>query len=228
VGGTIGGESSVAGGCRTTGGEVEPMPVLVMSREVAAKLLAERRAAGDNRWDEVWDGVHVIMPEADIEHDDISAFLIYVFRTVFAADPGNRVHGRVNVSDRVRGWTTNFRVPDTAVFLAGNPARDCRTHYFGGPDLAVEIVSPDDRSRDKLDFYAAVGTREVLMVDRGPWQLELYQLRRSRMRLAGAAAVGEGDPLPSSVLPLSFQLVRGRPRPKVKVVHIETDLEWVG
>ena len=63
-------------------------------------------------------------------------------------------------------WTKNYRCPDVAVFLPGNPAEDRETHWLGGPDFAVEIVSRDDRSRKKFDFYAKVGVRELLLVDR--------------------------------------------------------------
>ena len=204
------------------------MPVLVLSRNVAAKVLADREATGEHTRDEVWDGVTVIMPEADIEHDDIAGFFYRTFGAAFGVDPANRVHFRVNVSDRAEGWTDNFRVPDMMLFLAGNRAQAIGTHYVGGPDFALEVVSPDDRSRDKLDFYARIGTREVLIVDRDPWRLELYQLRRGRMRLRGAVAPGDTDGLTSSVVPITFELVRGRPRPRVKIVHTESGQEWVG
>ena len=204
------------------------MPVLVMNRDVAAKLLAERKAAAASRWDEVWDGVTFIMPEADIEHDDLSVFFIFVFRTVFASAADHRVHGRVNHQRPGDRLDENFRVPDMSLFLPGNPAQDCRTHYRGGPDFALEIVSPDDRSRDKLGFYASVGTRAVLILDRDPWQFELHQFRRGRMRLRATAAVGDGQSLSSSLVPMTFELVRGRPRPNVKITHTETGQEWVG
>jgi hypothetical protein len=88
-------------------------------------------------------------------------------------------------------------------------------------------VSPGDRSRDKLGFYASVGTREVIVIDRDPWRLELYQLIRGKLRLRTTTAPG-GAALSSYVAPLSFQLVRGRPRPKVKITHTETGQESVG
>ena len=117
--------------------------------------------------------------------------------------------------------------PDVCLFRAGNPAEDRGTHWYGGPDFALEIVSPDDRSRDKLDFYAGVGTREVLILDRDPWRMELYQVSRGKMRLRGTGAVG-GGVVTSTVTPFTFQLVRSRPRPKIKITHSESGQEWVG
>ena len=61
-----------------------------------------------------------------------------------------RIFPGCNVSDRPKRWKKNYRCPDVAVFLPGNPAEDRETHWFGGPDFAVEILSPYDRSREKL------------------------------------------------------------------------------
>ena len=100
-----------------------------------------------------------------------------------------------------------------AVFLKGNPAKDRDTHWFGGPDFAVEIVSPSDRSRDKLDFYAKVGVRELLIVDRKPWKLELYRNDGSALALVGTCPVTKPKPLDSQVIPFRFTLAAAVPRP---------------
>jgi Uma2 family endonuclease len=205
------------------------MAVVVLDRDFGKSVLSMRETGAEERFrDEVWDGVTLIIPEADNEHDDLVGFFRFVFRLVFAPEMGHRVHSSVNVSDRPLKWKQNYRVPDVALFLADNSADDRKTHWFGGPDLAIEIVSPDDKSRDKLDFYAKVGTHEVLVFDRDPWQLELYQARRGHMRPAGTIRPGDGKKLTSGVGPLTFQLLRSRPRPKVKIVHTETGQEWVG
>ncbi len=204
------------------------MPVVVLDPELTEQILADREASpGGRRREEVWDGVTFIMPDADTEHNDIAVFFSWVFRSVFSPDRGDRVQGSTNVTNRPKRWKSNYRNPDVCLFRNGNPAEDRRTHWYGGPDFALEIVSPDDRSRDKLDFYARVGTREVLILDRDPWRMELYQLSRGKMRLRGAVPPG-GGVLTSGVTPFAFQLVRGRPRPKVKITHTETGQEWVG
>ena len=74
----------------------------------------------------------------------------------------------------------NYRIPDLIVYLNTNPARDRDTHYVGGPDFALEVVSPGEDGTAKLDFYAAVGTREVLVIDRDPWALTLYRLENGQ------------------------------------------------
>ncbi len=93
---------------------------------------------------------------------------------------------------------------------------------------ALEVVSPDDRSRDKLDFYAKAGTGEVLVVDRYPWQLELYRRRDDEMCLVGRIKPGDHRKLLSAVIPFEFQLLRGRLRPKIKIIHAGSEQQWVG
>jgi len=205
------------------------MAVMVLNKELADEILEGRNGFDrPNRREEVWDEVTYIMPEANVEHDDIAGFFYRVFWAVFGIDERNRIQFRVNLSDRTVGWKSNYRVPDTMVFLAGNPAKLCGTHYCGGPDLALEVLSPDDKSREKLDFYALIGTREVIILDRDPWQLELYQLDQGEMKLAGTIEPGDGKKLSSRVGPIEYQLISSQPRPKVKIVHTKTGQEWVG
>src|SRR4051794_30367769 len=132
------------------------------------RFLARRRRFGGDRFDEVWNGVYVLSPDADNQHQKLSSRLVAVIDRALG-DP-DRIHvlGGSNITDRSEEWTTNYRVPDVAVFLPGNPAQDRGTHWLGGPDLAVEILSRGDRSRKKFAFYARIGVRELMLIDRRP------------------------------------------------------------
>jgi len=55
-------------------------------------------------------------------------------------------------------------VPDVLVFSNDTAAIDRKSHWLGGPELAIEIVSPGDKTLEKLDFYAAVKTQELLVI----------------------------------------------------------------
>ena len=203
------------------------MPVLDRERDYATKELPTWKASPDHRREEVWDGVTVIMPEADLLHNDLDGFIYRIFFALFAEDYRHRVYHRLNLSDREEGWTQNYRNPDMALFLETNPAKDCGTHMCGGPDFALEVMSPGDRSREKLGFYAAIRTREVLLLDRNPWSLELFRFEGNEMRLAGQVVPDDGQILASAVVPIGFALIQSAPRPKVKIVHNETGQEWV-
>jgi Uma2 family endonuclease len=203
--------------------------VMVLSPYWAEKVLADREALPpDSRREEVWDGVTYIMPEADNPHDKIAGFFYRVFWAVFGGDEANAIHFRINVSDRDKGWDKNYRNPDMCLYLAGTAAKDMGNHWVGGPDFALEVVSPNDYSREKLDFYAAVRTREAMIIDRDPWQLELFRLSRGAMRSRGTVRPDDGKTVKSAVAPFEFALVAGEPRPKVKIIHTETGQEWVG
>ena len=88
-------------------------------------------------------------------------------------------------------------------------------------------MSPHDRSREKFDFYGSVATRELLIVDRYPWALELYRLREGELRLVGASTTERSDVLSSEVLPLSWRLVAGPRRPQIEVVHADRRQRWI-
>ena len=200
--------------------------MIVLDDGLTESILEDRRSKGNRLRDEVWDGVTYIMPDPNNEHQDIAGFFYGVFWTLFGLKSGYRVQGTPNLSDRIEGWKDNFRNPDMAFFSPDCAAEDHGPFWYGGPDFLLEIVSPYDMSRDKLPFYESIETREVLILDRDPWQLELYQLRRGKLRSAGIVRAGDGKALTSNVVPLRFALIRGRPRPKIRITHTESNQEW--
>ena len=118
-------------------------------------------------------------------HQELVGKLSTAFLLALSGIQGASVYPGVGVSDNPEEWTSNFRCPDVAIYLPGNPALDCDTHWLGGPDFAVEIVSKWDRSHDKFGFYASVGVRGLLFVERRPWSLELYRRDGQTWKLAG-------------------------------------------
>ena len=203
------------------------MAMLVLDQWVEDRVKAERRVSGADRYDEVWNGVYVVAQPPDNEHQDVRTGLCSAMQTAVGSDCGNRIYPGVNVSDRVEGWLFNVRVPDVAVVLPGGVAQDCGTHYCGGPDWCAEVTSPGDRSRDKPDFYALVGVRELLLVDRDPWALELYRLHADRLALVGHSDIDKPDVLAATVVPVSFRLVTGPNRPAIDVTHRDGVQHWL-
>lgn len=165
-------------------------------------------------------------PSPNDEHQEVVANLVVIFG-VSVAWPGlGLIRPEVNVSDRVAQWEHNFRCPDVVVYLRGTAARNLGTHWVGGPDFGVEVISRDDRSREKLAFYAAVGARELLLVDRYPWALELYRLAGGVLQPAVISSPDRPDWLTSEVLPLGFRLVGDEPRPVIEVAHSDGVQRW--
>jgi Uma2 family endonuclease len=203
------------------------MAMVVLDPSVEERLKAEREASGLDRYDEVWEGVYMMAPLANIEHQGLQSGLAAAMRNSVGWDRAIHVHAGANVSDRQEEWTHNYRIPDVVVVYPGGAARDCGTHWCGGPDFCVEIASPGDRSRDKLDFYARIGVRELLLVDRDPWTLELYRLTNARLELVGRSDLSTQDTLASTVVPTSFRLVPGTPRPNIEVTHRDGVQRWL-
>jgi hypothetical protein len=90
----------------------------------------------------------------------------------------------------------------------------------------VEILSPDDKTRSKIPFYETLGVRELLLVDRDPWQLELYELQYGQLALAGQSCFTQPSPLESKVVPFQFRLIPG-PRPSIEVICLTDQRKWL-
>lgn len=202
------------------------MVALILDDWLLEDLVSQRRSLGIDQRDEVWDGVYLIFRPTNNEHQLLSIrFGSVCVEVVDQSQLGVAFPG-VNVTDRDDEWTKNYRCPDVAVYLNGNPAEDRGTHWFGGPDFAVEIVSEGDRSREKLGFYANVNTRELLIIDRDPWRLELYRLEDGELKSAGIATVENAKAVCSTVLPLRMQLISGDRRPLIEIFHATEDRQW--
>jgi Uma2 family endonuclease len=201
--------------------------MMVLDAAEERRLKKERALSGADRFDEVWEGVYMMAPLANNEHQVLATRLGVVYQIVLPWNDENVVLVGINVSDREKNWKHNYRCPDVAVFLKGTSARDCGTHWFGGPDFAVEVVSRNDRSWDKLGFYASVGVRELLILDRKPWRLELYRLKDGELRLVGTSTPKQPNAVASQVLPLTFALRAGKPRPRVVVTKDDRSQSWV-
>ena len=203
------------------------MAAIILDRDLEKALIRKRRATGADRHDEVWDGVYVMSPNANNEHQVLGFKLTMAFHLAIEGIAGAIAYPGVNVTDRADDWTKNYRCPDVAVFLAGNPAQDRKTHWLGGPDFAVEVISPRDRSRKKLDFYAKVGVRELLLVDRKPWSLELYRLIDGELKMVGKVMPDPAQSLTSQVLPIALRLLPGDPRPTIEVTQTADARQWL-
>ncbi len=199
----------------------------VLDPKLVERLKAEREACGGDRYDEVWDGVYVMPPLPNDEHQELVMGLSYALQDVVGWTGLGDVRPGVNVSDREQGWEHNYRGPDVAVMLRGGRARNLGTHWVGGPDLLVEIISPNDETRQKLPFYGQIGVRELLLIDQAPWALELYQLQGVQLVQVGRATVDTPAVLTSAVVPLTFALQPGTGRPRIEVIHTASGRHWL-
>jgi Uma2 family endonuclease len=202
------------------------MDTLVLDPYVSERLLRERRDRGIDVFDEVWEGVYVMAPAPNDEHQEIEMNLAQSLLELVRDKKRGTVRMRVNLASDPADWEHDYRIPDIVVFLTDSPAVCHDTFWSGPPDFIIEITSPHDKTREKLAFYAKVETRELLLIDRDPWQLELYQLKGKSLALVGSTAPGDASAVSSNVLPMTFKLLAGSPRPTIEVVATDLKRTW--
>ena len=115
--------------------------------------LARRRALGQDRFDEVWEGEYHVAPAPSGRHAQVDDRLGWVLRPTRRARGPARRHVLQHRHARTSG-------SQTGVLPRGRPGR-----WNPTAAIVVEVVSPGDESRRKLDFYHRVGVEEVLIVD---------------------------------------------------------------
>jgi Uma2 family endonuclease len=203
------------------------MDTLIVDPHLSERLIEERRTRGADHFDEVWEGVYLMAPAPNDEHQDLTGGFTEVLRTVVDRAGLGKTRPGINLASDPDDWGHDFRVPDVAVFLNGSKAVCEGTYWTGPPDLLVEIVSLWDKSREKLGFYEKVGARELLIVDRSPWQLELYRLRSGTLSLV--SQIGPNDPgsIQSEVVSLQFRLISGEPRPTIEILTSDRSRSWI-
>lgn len=204
------------------------MTTVILDPHLAERLRADRAARGIDCWDEVWEGIYMMAPARNNEHQQLVSGLLSILQDVVGWPGIGRVFPGINVSDRSDDWERNYRIPDISVFLNDTTAVDRGSYWQGGPDLAVEVVSPGDQSRAKLDFYASVHTRELLILDREPWQLEFYRLSSNSLELIETIRPSDGKSVQCDTVGLTFEL---RPseiddRPSLIVTHPDSGRDW--
>jgi Uma2 family endonuclease len=199
--------------------------MLVLDPYVSRRIIAERHEREIDKHDEVWEGMYVMSPGPSNEHQRLVGELWGIFNEIVKPQGGLAFPG-ANVTDREVDWEYNYRTPDVVVVLPGCKAKDIGVAWCGGPDFLVEIRSPYDKTMEKLDFYARVGVRELLVVNRETKELELFALRSGKLESQGRSVPESPLLLVSSALPLSFQLKDGDD-PQIHVRQTDgTDNEW--
>jgi Uma2 family endonuclease len=118
------------------------------------------------------------------KHGEVESQLHALLRPLAQA-AGLRMRGQFNL-----GEDGDYRVPD------GGLHRDRSDRvYYPSAALVIEVVSPGDESWGKLDFYAAHGVEELLIVDPQEKAVswlgleggEYQHLKRSRLIELGAS-----------------------------------------
>jgi Uma2 family endonuclease len=118
------------------------------------ELLERRRQTGADRHDEVWEGVYHMIPAPGTAHSFVAHQLAVLLDAPAGAD-GFVVSAEFNLGAR-----DDCRVPDLGV----HRERRLGT-WIPTAAIVVEVLSPQDDTWEKLQFYAVHGVDELLVVD---------------------------------------------------------------
>ena len=135
----------------------------------------------------MWEGVLHMTPAPSLEDQRILGRLVAFLEPLLRSSKRGTLLPGVNVFRTA----TDYRIPDLTFVAAG------REHVLseagvreGGPDAVIEIRSPEDETYEKLPFYASIGTREVVVIDRDTKQPEVYRLAGAELLRAQSDADG--------------------------------------
>jgi Uma2 family endonuclease len=176
--------------------------------EVDPSLLEQRRRLGLDRWDEMWEGVLHMTPAPANEHQRILDELLFFLMGQLRRTKRGTIRSGINVFDE-SSPLANYRIPDLTFVAAGREMLFAEDGIRGGsPDAVIEIRSPNDESYEKLPFFATLGVREVLIIDRNTKRVEVFVLSGGRYEPRA------GDPdgsVASIVLQVRWRTLPGEP-----------------
>jgi Uma2 family endonuclease len=132
---------------------------------VIEDFIARRHALGQDVFDEVWDGEYHMAPAPSAEHGRVDDELSALLR------PRARAAGLVRTGPFNLGARDDYRVPDGGLHR-GHP----RGVFLPTAAVVVEIVSPDDETYLKIDFYASHGVEELVVADPQLRTVRIWQL----------------------------------------------------
>ncbi len=147
--------------------------------EVPGSWLEERARLGLDRFDEVWEGVVHMPPAPGQEHQPLGSKLL-IFLGVILERCGVQVQYQTEVH-RPGSGGSDYRIPDLVAFRDDQPGIAVISRGIeGGPLAVIEILSPDDETYEKFDFYAALGVAEIIVLQPLTREAEVYRLAGPR------------------------------------------------
>lgn len=145
------------------------------------------------------------MTPAGFEHGEIAQGVGTALR-VFVAENRLGVVVAAETGFKIESNPDTVRAADAAFVRAERvPAEKPRGFYPGAPDLAVEVLSPDDRAsevNDKIQQWLAAGCQVVWVIDPKTRSVTVYHGRRQAEVLRASDTLTGGEVLPGFALPV--------------------------
>lgn len=153
--------------------------VIVGKRPPELEELIERRhALGQDIFDEIWHGEYHAAPGPSVEH----ARVIYELTALLG--PLSKQAGLVGTGPFNLGEPNDYRVPD-----GGFHRRRPTGTYLSGAAVILEVVSPDDETYNKFDFYGRHGVEELIVAEPATHVVRIWQLTGNGYTESGRSEV---------------------------------------
>jgi len=134
-------------------------------------VLAQRRALGHDRFDEVWEGAYRMVPGPALRHALVDAEVLAALR------PRARAAGLTSLTAFNLGEPADYRVPDQG-YARGTPAG----LYLPTAEVVVEVLSPGDDTYRTFPFFARHGVGKIVVVDPDGRRVEIHTLDAGEQR----------------------------------------------
>jgi Uma2 family endonuclease len=141
-------------------------------------FLARRRALGQDLFDEVWEGTYHVAPASHPWHGYIDNVLAELL------GPYARAAGLVGTGPFNLGGESDYRVPDRG-YHRSLPS----SVWVPTAAIVVEVISPDDETWAKFDFYARHQVDEICTADPLVTQLRWFALAGDTYQEAPASGL---------------------------------------
>jgi Uma2 family endonuclease len=132
----------------------------------------------------MWEGELHMVPPPSMDHQQVGSELFLVL------GPLAKARGLAPFYDTTGlfrpGVDDDWRCPDSTYV---DPEHLSERGIEGAAALVVEILSPNDETYQKLDWYAGVGVGEVLVIDPATRRVELFASQDGRMALVEPAMI---------------------------------------
>ncbi len=187
------------------------MTVRAVLVDAPEALLEERRRLGLDVFDEMWEGVLHMVPPAGGPHQRLGTCLARAFGP--AADRRGLL---LSNETGLFAAADDYRVPDLSVY---RPEHASDRGVDGTAAMVIELRSPNDESYAKLDWYAARGVTEALVIDPPTRAVERYALRGGTYRLVEPDIEGM---VTSEVLAVRLGPIASAEGPRLRIADGET------
>lgn len=139
---------------------------------------------------ELWDGELIMSPSPSFFHQEI----VSRFYDALKAWVGPRKLGKVAFAPADMVLAPRRAVQPDVLFVTKERCDIIGTRVNGPADLVAEVVSPESRSRDRIekrDLYEQHGIREFWLLDPEAETVEVFVLTAGEYRLLGRWRPGE-------------------------------------